>query len=299
MKKENKTNDKILLIAGNGDLPRVVVEELKKQKKQFDIFCFIENQQTNNKHLKDKNHINNNYEYFVKSGYKPTKIYLSNIADIITKTKQSKAKSVICCGGIKFNGLASLKLFNTKVIKYGLKAFLSKSKGDNFLLNIAGQIIKDCGCKLIGVQDILPNLICSKKDAINATKCKKQNNQDIQLGFEILKDISKYDIGQSIIIQNGRVLAMEGVEGTDELLRRSKNYKIKSKTKPVLIKSVKIGQNKKLDLPTIGIETFKRIVENNFAGIAVSAGSTILLDKEEIRQFCKKNNIFLQIIELN
>ena len=296
IRKQVKKQDKILLFAGNGDLPRIVAEELKYKKSNFEIFCFIEDCNSDTSKNKDKNHTNNNFEYFTSSGYQAQKIYLSNIADIIKKVKQSKAKKVVCCGGIRFNGLKSINWFNLKIIKYGLKVLFAKTKGDNFLLNIAEKIIQDCGCELVGVQDVVPNLICNKKDAINVDLCSKKNNEDIKLGLKILQDISKYDIGQAIIIQDGRVLAMEGVEGTNELLDRSKNYKTKSKVKPVLVKSAKIGQNQKLDLPTIGLDTFKQIAKNGFCGIAVKAGSTILLDRDKVRKMCVENRLFLFVV---
>ena len=109
IKKQVKKQDKILLFAGNGDLPRIVAEELRRKKCDFEIFCFIEDDNSNTLTNRDKNHTNNNFEYFTSSGYKPQKIYLSNIADIIKKVRQSKAKKVVCCGGIRFNGLKSIK----------------------------------------------------------------------------------------------------------------------------------------------------------------------------------------------
>ena len=90
---------------------------------------------------------------------------------------------------------------------------------------------------------------------------------------------------------------MEGAEGTDELIHRCGGYKLKGKTKPVLVKMCKVGQSMKTDLPTIGINTFKRIAESGFEGVAISCGSAIVLDRDEIREFCERENLFLTTID--
>lgn len=295
--KQNKT--KIVLFAGNGDLPRIVAKELQKQQRNFEIFCFIEdgnkNQQKNTK-TSDKNHINNNYEFFVKNGLKPVKISIADITDIIKKLKKVKAKEVVCCGGLTFQGLNFLKLLNWNIVKCLLKVLFVKVKGDNFLLSLANNILEGCGCKVIGVQEIIPDILCKKSDNINVRLCKKQHFNDAKLGLEVLKHNSKYDIGQAIIVQNGRVLAIEGAEGTAELLKRSKNYKKSASVNSILVKTIKTGQNMKFDVPAIGIETFKLLENNGFDGIVVENGCVILMDREKVKIFCQKHNIFLMVV---
>ena len=297
-KVQNKHNNKIVLLAGNGDLPRIIVKELQRQQRDFEVFCFIEDnhKQTINQTSSDKNHINNNYEFFVKNGLKPEKISIADITDIIKKLKKAKAKEVVCCGGLTFQGLNVLKLLNWNIVKCLIKVLFVKVKGDNFLLSLANNILESCGCKVVGVQEIIPDILCKKQDSINIKLCKKQHINDAKLGLEVLKNNSKYDIGQAVIVQNGRVLAIEGAEGTAELLKRSKNYEKRASVNPVLVKTIKTGQNMKFDVPAIGIETFKVLDSNCFDGIVVENGCVILMDREKVRSFCKEHNIFLIVV---
>ena len=128
----------------------------------------------------------------------------------------------------------------------------------------------------------------------NQTKFKvtKSLLKDIQKGAMILHNNSKYDIGQSILIQEGNVIGIEAIQGTDNLIKQSLPYMQKVK-KGVLIKLVKVKQDLRADLPTIGLKTLKYCLKSGVVGIAYSANKTIFLDKEKILSFCIKNKFFL------
>ncbi len=277
---------KIALLSGNGTLPRVIVEALSEQVRDFEIICFDDE----------------NTKYVGDCGLKVHAMQLENVAGIIKKLREIKAKEVVFCGGVRFRGIRQMKLFtldNLKlllaVVKNLVKIGLSRQQGDDLLLSAAQGLLHDIGIKIVGAHEIVPNILCSRNDEINPSLAKSYKN-DINLGRDILNTISKFDIGQSIIIQNGRVIGMEGAEGTDELIRRCGGYKLKCKTKPVLVKMCKVGQSMKTDLPTIGVNTFKRVVECGLAGVAISCGSAIVLDREEIKKICEKEGVFLVTI---
>ena len=116
--------------------------------------------------------------------------------------------------------------------------------------------------------------------------------KDIHKGSLILNNNSKFDIGQSILIQEGNVIGIEAIQGTDNLIKQSLPYMQKVK-KGVLIKLIKVKQDLRADLPTIGLKTLKNCFKSGVIGIAYSANKTIFLDKEKILSFCKKNNFFL------
>ena len=276
----------ICLIAGDGQLPILVANELVKQKKQLSILCF------------DKK----NTLYFQSHKYLVQQISLENITAILKLIKQTKTSHVICCGGLYFPGVKNIRLMQLPLIrffKYIIKIIFSKQKGDNFLLNLAEQMLADAGCQVLSVQDVLPQLLCSKQDSINLNLSRKYN-KDITLGANILNHNSKFDIGQAIVIKNGRIIGIEGIEGTKELINRCGRYcnKVKhSMEKPVLIKMSKLHQNMKLDVPTIGEDTIKDLVANNFAGLAIKKNSVFMLHKERIKQLAQQHNIFIKIIE--
>ncbi|MCX7337549.1 MAG: LpxI family protein, partial [Pelagibacterales bacterium] len=101
--------------------------------------------------------------------------------------------------------------------------------------------------------------------------------------------------GQSVVINNGYVLAIEGPEGTDETIKRSlhllKKYKLKNKS--ILVKFPKANQDLRIDLPTIGFDTIKNCIKANIKGIALKRSQNIILDKDKIINLVKKNNFFI------
>ena len=113
---------------------------------------------------------------------------------------------------------------------------------------------------------------------------------DIEKGKKILENNSKFDIGQSIVMQQGSVIGIEAAQGTDNLLRQSSTY---INNKGVLIKLAKLNQDLRADLPTIGIRTLKNCHKFGICGVAYSANKTIFINKGKILEFCKNNNIFL------
>ena len=103
---------------------------------------------------------------------------------------------------------------------------------------------------------------------------------------------SKFDIGQSIIIQHGSVIGIEAAQGTDNLIKQSFPF-LKNVKDGVLVKMIKKNQDLRVDLPTIGLKTVKNLKKYSLKGIAYSSNKTIILNKIEVLNFCEKNKIFL------
>ena len=127
---------------------------------------------------------------------------------------------------------------------------------------------------------------------ISKIKISKSFLNDIHKGTSILNNNSKFDIGQSILIQEGNVIGIEAAQGTDNLIKQSLPYMQKVK-KGVLIKLTKVKQDLRADLPTIGLKTLKNCLKSGVVGIAYSANKTIFLDKDKILNFCRNNRFFL------
>ena len=103
------------------------------------------------------------------------------------------------------------------------------------------------------------------------------------------------DIGQSVIVCEGDILGVECVEGTNELIKRCAKLR-KQKSGGVLVKASKPQQDRRLDLPTVGLETFENLRLNDFSGLAVESKNCIVLDKDElIKQFDDFSMFFVGI----
>ncbi len=265
---------KIIILAGGGELPKEVIKYLNRNKIKF--FCI----------LFENNSVSN---ILYKYDYK-----IINFGRIISELKvlySNDFKQILMVGSLKRPSLKEIKpdINSIKLIPKFTKALLQG--GDNNLLSFCIFQLKKIGFKIIDLRTIIPENFLSKGNQTK-TKITKFNLQDIKKGKRILNSMSKFDIGQSIILQEGNVLGIETIQGTDHLIKFSAYEKSKN-NKAVLIKLAKINQNLKADLPTIGMKTLKNCKKKSISGIAYSANSTLFLNKDEILNFCNENDIFL------
>ncbi len=113
--------------------------------------------------------------------------------------------------------------------------------------------------------------------------------EDARYGMEVAKEVSRLDIGQSVIVRHGTVLAVEGFEGTNDCIRRG--AKLGRGRNVTLAKVSKPRHDMRFDVPVIGMTTMEVCHEAGVEQIIVEAGGTIILQLEEIEQFCRKHKI--------
>jgi UDP-2,3-diacylglucosamine hydrolase len=123
---------------------------------------------------------------------------------------------------------------------------------------------------------------------IGGPKPKRRSLEDIAYGFEIAKQVSKLDIGQTVIVRNGTVLAVEAFEGTNEAIRRGAAL---GKQGAVVVKVSKPNQDMRFDVPVIGCETLEIAAAAGVAVIAVEAGRTLLLEKDAVISLAEEKHI--------
>lgn len=265
---------KVILIAGGGELPNQVVENFTINKILFYCISFKNNPLPNIRNK--KNHKIINYGKIVTELNRLKNIGFNEIIMIgnLNRPKISEIKPDI-------NALKLISKF-TRILLKG---------GDNNLFTLITETLEKLGFKVVDIRNVLPYNFLGKgnQTSVNLTEI---NKKDIQKGKMILNTISKFDIGQSIIIQQGNVIGIETLHGTDHLIKVSAYYS-NEPDKPTLIKLVKKKQNLKVDLPTIGIKTLKNCKKCSIGGIAYSAKKTLFVNKQEIINFCNLNKIFL------
>jgi DUF1009 family protein len=101
---------------------------------------------------------------------------------------------------------------------------------------------------------------------------------DITHGLKVAQGLGILDVGQAVVVQQGIVLGVEAVEGTDALLRRAGELR-RAGPGGVLVKIAKPGQERRVDLPTIGVQTVKNVAAAGLSGLAVEAGSAVVIDR--------------------
>ena len=114
---------------------------------------------------------------------------------------------------------------------------------------------------------------------IAGPKLSDRQMQDIELGWKVAKEITRLDIGQTIIIKNGTIVAVEALEGTNEAIKRGGML---AREGAVMVKVSKPNQDMRFDVPVIGLETIRIAAESGMSAIAVEAGKTLLLEREAL-----------------
>ena len=115
---------------------------------------------------------------------------------------------------------------------------------------------------------------------------------DITRGIEVARALGGLDIGQAVVIQQGLVLGVEAIEGTDRLLRRCAELR-REGPGGVLVKMEKPGQERRVDRPTIGPHTVALSAEAGLQGIAAEAGATLVLDRDEVARAADQAGLFV------
>jgi DUF1009 family protein len=169
--------------------------------------------------------------------------------------------------------------------------------GDDHLQAGIGRMFERHGFRLLGAKDIAPELLMPP-GPLGARMPGEQDRADIARGLALLDATSPFDVGQAVVVANNHVLALEGPEGTDQMLarvaelRRNKRVNTPAGT-GVLIKAAKLGQDQRIDLPVIGPPTVEAVSAAGLAGIAVVAGSTIVAEPERIAAAADGAKIFV------
>jgi UDP-2,3-diacylglucosamine hydrolase len=123
---------------------------------------------------------------------------------------------------------------------------------------------------------------------IAGAKLARAEEEDVDLGWSVAKEIARLDIGQTIVVKNGTVLAVEAFEGTNDAIKRGGAL---AREGAVMIKVAKPKQDMRFDVPVIGVETIKIAGEAKLRVIAVEAGKTLLLERGAIVDLAKRANI--------
>lgn len=163
--------------------------------------------------------------------------------------------------------------------------------GDDGLLRAVIRELEEEGYRVVGIDELLPTLR-AEEGALGRHRPDKQADADITRGKAVLAALGHADVGQAVVVQQGIVLGVEAVEGTDALLQRCGPLK-RDGPGGVLVKFSKHGQETRVDLPTIGPDTVSLAARAGLRGIAVEAGATIIVDRDEMTTAADRAGLFV------
>lgn len=215
---------------------------------------------------------------------------LGAIGAMIRGFRDRNCRELVMIGPVKRPSFLSLRpdAEGAKLLaRVGKAAFL----GDDGLLAAIVRVLSEEGFRVLGAHEIMTDAL-APEGLLTRTQPDAQAMADIRRGVEVLKVTGAADIGQACVVQQGLVLALETVEGTDAMLTR-----IPAVTRPgpagVLIKIAKPQQERRADLPTVGPDTVRHALSAGLRGMAFEAGGTILASRMQLIEIADKEGVFL------
>jgi DUF1009 family protein len=205
-------------------------------------------------------------------------------------------RDLVIIGGVSRPDLSNVK-FDLGAVK-NLPFILSLGKGgDDSVLSRIVSYLERKGYRVHGAEDVAPELLAGE-GLLGQRAPSAEDRSDIELGFQVVSALGHLDIGQATVVAKGRVLAVEAAEGTDAMLARCAELRQSGRVRQhgqagVLVKAPKLGQEERIDLPTIGTETVRRAAAAGLAGIAIAAGRVLVAERAETIEAANTNGLFL------
>lgn len=259
------------LIAGYGRLPLIAYNKLKEIYGDVVVVTITEESTVNFKNISGKS-----YEYSVGQVGKIIKIFKKEgVTEILFAGKVNKT---LLYKNLKLDFTAIRLLFT-----------LENRNDDTIMLKLVDEFAKN-GITILKQTDILGDLFLPE-GVYSKKKPSRSIYEDILFGYRVAKELGKLDIGQTVVVKKKAVMALEAIEGTDAAIERGCRL---AKEGSVVVKVSKPNQDSRFDVPTVGIDTLKKISDNKGTCLAIEAGFTFVVDVEEVINFCdEKGLIFI------
>src|ERR1051325_11022363 len=222
-------------------------------------------------------------------------VHLGQFGTVARIARINGCVDVICLGAVLRPSLWQLgpDLFTLTVLPQIVKAFRG---GDNHLLSSIGRVIERHGFRLLGAHEVAPEILVPE-GLLGSVQPSQGAHADIALGFDYLRAAGPFDIGQAVVLAEGRVLAVEAAEGTDAMLARvaqlRENGRIRTPASGVLVKAPKPAQDRRFDLPSLGPKTVEGASRAGLVGIAVASGETVIAEAEALVTAADRAKIFV------
>ena len=261
------------MLAGRGALPAAVIQAAVAEGRRLFVLGF-----------------EGETDPALIAGHDHAWVRLGAVGKTIKLLHQASVDDVVLIGSIDRPSLADLKpdLRGVQLLaKFGLKA----AKGDDQLLSTIVHELEGEGFRVLGADDVIKPML-APEGIMTKAEPGDQARLDIELGILAAMRLGELDIGQAVVVQDGRVLAVEAIEGTDALLDRAGELKSNA-AGGVLVKMKKPGQDRRTDLPTIGDRTVAGAIKVGLQGIAVHADQSLIVNRSAMIEKADRAGMFI------
>ncbi|MFQ5958019.1 MAG: LpxI family protein [Alphaproteobacteria bacterium] len=216
-------------------------------------------------------------------------VHLGAVERIIALLHEAAVEEVVLAGSVRRPSLRTLRL-DKRALKW-LMGLRPGALGDDRLLSLIVEELEGEGFRVVGVDSILTGLLAPER-AIGVLEPDADARADIARGVEVARALGALDVGQAVVVQQGVVLGVEAIEGTDALLARCGEVR-RDGPGGVLVKLKKPGQERRADLPTIGPDTVANARAAGLRGIAVEAGNALIVDRSQVAEAADAGGLFV------
>lgn len=268
----------IAILAGSGQLPALVADALARAGRDHRILAF---RGFADAHLRDR---------------------ADAVADLLDVQRATaclrdwKPAAVTLVGGVgRPRPTAVLGAFSAFRNRREIGELMAR--GDDQLLRGVVKLLEDQGHAVVGAHELAPGLLAGG-GALGRVLPTEDDRRAAATGLALLGALSPFDVGQAVVVAGERVLAVEGPEGTDRMLRRvgrlGRGWRLRrAPSGGVLVKTAKRDQDLRVDMPAIGPRTVREAARAGLAGIAVGQGSTLVLDRDETVREADRLGLFV------
>jgi len=260
------------LIFGETNFPILILKKIKKKNIKYLIIDLTKRK----KFRKDKRSHN---------------VSIGQFGKIIKILKDNKCKKVLFAGKVKKPNFSKLRL-DFKGIYYIPRIIKSSKLGDAAILKEIIKILKQEKISTVNSLTFNPELTL-KKGNHSRTKPNIEDNIDIKKAITTLNRLGKYNFSQGAVVRNRKVIAIEGMGGTQKMLKKCKSKK--SRYMGVLVKFPKKKQDIRIDLPTVGLKTLTQCKSAGLKGIVLKGKRNIFLEGKKCISFANKNKMFITV----
>lgn len=266
--------ERIGLIAGSGQFPAVFAEAAKR--KGLKVYAVAHVGETDRS---------------LESLVEATEwVKIGQVKRLISFLKKNDVRDAVMVGAITKTKMFSEVMPDLRALK--VLATMDHTQDDGLLRAFAGELEKE-GITVRASTFLLPELLAAK-GCWTRRRPTKSEMADILFGWGIVKEIGRLDIGQSVVVRDGSVMAVEAIEGTDAAIRRGGKL---AKAKAVVVKASKPNQDMRFDVPAVGLKTIQTMIDVGASVLAVEAGKTVAFDAEEMVAMADQNGIAIVGVE--
>ena len=264
---------KLGILAGGGPLPRYLTDHCHRIGREFFLLGFKKNADAK-----------------LLNGIPVKWVRLGAAGKIIKLLKKEKVKEVVMVGPVRRPSLINL-FPDLGGVRFLIRVGSRAMGGDNSLLTAVANEIEREGFKVVGIDDLLSGLL-APEGCLGQHEPSFKDLEYIKNGIEKALIFGQEDKGQAVVILNERIIGTENQKGTDDLIRRCTNNSSIGEN-PILIKIKKPGQDRRIDLPTIGARTVELAAECGYSGIAVETGQTLIIEPEKVKKLADEYGLFV------